>query len=125
MLTRGPLVYAGYHPEIKIEILDMTSHEEGPTSKGVFTPVLPYIDGARPKLHPPRLAELGHLSRCLDIEFLDDPSLPEDAVARAHRELQRTHRWLGNTAAVLHLLRQDPLPIRSVLASAAAMAPFF
>jgi len=29
--------------------------------------------------------------------------------------LHRTHWWLGNTAAVLRLLRQDPIPIRSVL----------
>jgi SAM-dependent methyltransferase len=61
------------------------------------------------------LAELGHLSRCLDTELLDNPSLPEDAVARAYRELHRTHSWLGNTAVVLRLLRQDPIPIRSVL----------
>ncbi len=86
-----------------------------PAAIGAFTPILPRIDGARPRLHLPRLAELWYLSRCLGTEFLDDPSLPEDAVAQAYRELQRTHQWLGNTAAVLHLLRQDPLPIRSVL----------
>ena len=111
----GPLVYTGFHREIKIEILDMMPMKSGPTSIGAFKPDLPRIDGTRPKLHLPRLADLGHLSRCLDTEFLDDPSLPEDAVARAYRELQRTHWWLGNTAAVLRLLRQDPIPIRSVL----------
>lgn len=86
-----------------------------PTSIGAIKPNPPRLDGTRPKLHLPRLAELGHLSRCLDTELLDNPSLPEDAVARAYRELHRTHSWLGNTAVVLRLLRQDPIPIRSVL----------
>jgi SAM-dependent methyltransferase len=62
------------------------------------------------------LAELGYPRRCVETELLEDHrSLPDDAVARAYRELQRTHRWLGNTAAVLCLLRQDPIPIRIVL----------
>ena len=62
------------------------------------------------------LADLGYLRRCVDTELLENhPSLPDDAVARAYRELQHTHRWLGNTAAVLRLLRRDPIPIRMVL----------
>jgi len=61
------------------------------------------------------LAELGRLSRSADTELLEDPSLPDATVARAYRQLQQTHRWLGNTAALLRLLRQDPIPIRSVL----------
>jgi SAM-dependent methyltransferase len=73
------------------------------------------MDGARPRLRLPRLAGSACLSRSLDTELLDDPSLPDAAVARAYRELQGTHRWLGNTAALLRLLRQDPIPIRSVL----------
>jgi SAM-dependent methyltransferase len=47
--------------------------------------------------------------------LLDDPGLPDTAVAQAYRELQGAHRWLGNTAALLRLLRQDPIPVRSVL----------
>jgi SAM-dependent methyltransferase len=111
----GPRVYTGFHREIEIEILDMMSMKSRPTSIGAFKPGPPRLDGARPKLHLPRLAGLGRLSRCPDTEFLDDASLPEDVVARAYRELHRTHWWLGNTAAVLRLLRQDPIPIRSVL----------
>jgi SAM-dependent methyltransferase len=55
------------------------------------------------------------LSRCADTELLEDLSLPDATVARAYRQLQGTHRWLGNTAAILRLLRQDPIPVRSVL----------
>ena len=78
-------------------------------------PEPPRIHGAPPGLQLPRLAELGCLSRSVDTELLEDPSLPDATVARAYRELQGTHRWLGNTAALLRLLRQDPIPIRSVL----------
>jgi SAM-dependent methyltransferase len=70
---------------------------------------------APPRHWLPRLAELGSLGRSVDREMLEDPSLSEETVARAHRELQQTHRWLGNTAALLRLLRQDPMPIRRVL----------
>jgi SAM-dependent methyltransferase len=48
-------------------------------------------------------------------ELLEDPSLPDDVVARAYRELARTHRWLGNTAAILRQLRRSERPVRSVL----------
>jgi SAM-dependent methyltransferase len=48
-------------------------------------------------------------------EILDDPLLPQEVVAEAYRDLARTHRWLGNTAAVLKLLRAGPEPVRSVL----------
>jgi len=89
--------------------------KSGPTSIRAFKPGLPRKDGARPKPRLPRLAELGRLSRCLDTEILDDPTVPDDVVVRAYRELQRTHWWLGNTAVVLRLLLEDPVPIRSVL----------
>src|SRR5947209_17858444 len=55
------------------------------------------------------------LTRCADTEILDDPGVSEDVLAQAYSQLQTTHRWLGNTAAVLRLLRRDPLPIRRVL----------
>jgi 2-polyprenyl-3-methyl-5-hydroxy-6-metoxy-1,4-benzoquinol methylase len=48
-------------------------------------------------------------------ELLEDPALPEELVAHVYRELARTHRWLGNTAAVLRLLRNGPAPVHSVL----------
>jgi SAM-dependent methyltransferase len=61
------------------------------------------------------LVELGCLSRSVDAELLEDTSLPEATAARAYRELQRTHRWLGNAAALVRLLQRDPIPIRSAL----------
>ncbi|HWR53442.1 MAG TPA: methyltransferase domain-containing protein [Bryobacteraceae bacterium] len=48
-------------------------------------------------------------------ELLEDPHLADHVVARAHRDLDRTHRWLGNTTEILRLLRHDPVPVRSVL----------
>ncbi|MBK7643788.1 MAG: hypothetical protein IPJ19_12210 [Planctomycetes bacterium] len=48
-------------------------------------------------------------------ELLDDPALPESVVAQAYRDLARTHRWLGNTAVLLRLLRENPTPVRRVL----------
>jgi SAM-dependent methyltransferase len=49
------------------------------------------------------------------IELLEDPSLPEDVVANAYRDLARTQRFLGNTAAIFHQLSQDPGPVNRVL----------
>lgn len=46
-------------------------------------------------------------------ELLEDPSLPEEAVAEAYRDLARTQRWLGNTRAVLKRLKEGS--VRSVL----------
>lgn len=48
-------------------------------------------------------------------ELLEDPSLPDDVVAKAYRDLARTQRLLGNTAVIFRLLRQSPEPIGSVL----------
>ena len=39
-------------------------------------------------------------------ELLENPSLPSAAVAEAYRELDRTHFWLGNTAAIFRRLRR-------------------
>ncbi len=39
------------------------------------------------------------------VELLDDPSLPEEVVAEAYRDLAWTHRWLGNTRAILGRLK--------------------
>jgi hypothetical protein len=39
------------------------------------------------------------------VELLDDPSLPEEVVAEAYRDLAWTHRWLGNTRAILVRLK--------------------
>jgi SAM-dependent methyltransferase len=48
-------------------------------------------------------------------ELLEDPSLPADVVAHAYRDLARTQRLLGNTAAIFRLLRKHPQPIGRVL----------
>lgn len=61
------------------------------------------------------MAHFGLLHRSFEPEILDGHSVPEAARVKAYLELQRTHRWLGNTSAILRLLRRDPLPIRRVL----------
>ena len=38
-------------------------------------------------------------------ELLDDPSLPAEVVAAAYRDLDRLHRFLGNTWAILRRLQ--------------------
>jgi 2-polyprenyl-3-methyl-5-hydroxy-6-metoxy-1,4-benzoquinol methylase len=48
-------------------------------------------------------------------ELLEDPSLPEEVVANAYRDLARTQRFLGNTRAVFRRLRKNRGAIRSVL----------
>jgi SAM-dependent methyltransferase len=53
--------------------------------------------------------------RSFEPEILDGPGVPEDVRERCYRDLARTHRWLGNTAAVVRSLARDPLPVRRVL----------
>jgi SAM-dependent methyltransferase len=48
-------------------------------------------------------------------EILDTEVLPAPVVARAHRDLTRLHRFLGDTRRVVRAIRRDPLPIRRVL----------
>ncbi len=55
------------------------------------------------------------LPRSFEPEILDDSSVPLAARIQSYRQLHLTHRWLGNTAAVLRLLRGDPLPIHTIL----------
>lgn len=54
-------------------------------------------------------------NRSAESEILDGPSVPDLVRAQAYEELHRTHEWLGNTAAILQLLRRDPMPVRRVL----------
>jgi 2-polyprenyl-3-methyl-5-hydroxy-6-metoxy-1,4-benzoquinol methylase len=61
------------------------------------------------------LAHFGHLKRSAESEILDGLGISEPEAARAYGELQRTHEWLGNTSAILRLLRGDPIPVRRVL----------
>ncbi len=62
-----------------------------------------------------RLKMFSQQDRSAEREILDGPGIPEDVAARAYDELQRTHDWLGNTAAILRLLRRDPIEVCSVL----------
>jgi SAM-dependent methyltransferase len=55
------------------------------------------------------------LERSFALEIIDNPDLPEELMREVHRDLTRTHRWLGNTAAIISALKRDPLPIRRVL----------
>ena len=55
------------------------------------------------------------LERCYTRELIDSPDLPDDLRRDVHRDLTRTHRLLGNTAAIISALKRDPLPVRRVL----------
>jgi SAM-dependent methyltransferase len=55
------------------------------------------------------------LERSFAREIIDNPDLSDELVREVHRNLTRTHRWLGNTAAILAALQRDPLPVRRVL----------
>lgn len=48
-------------------------------------------------------------------ELLEDPSLPEEVVASAYRDLAQTQRFLGNTRAILRRLMRDRNSIQKVL----------
>jgi 2-polyprenyl-3-methyl-5-hydroxy-6-metoxy-1,4-benzoquinol methylase len=61
------------------------------------------------------LIRFEQLTRSNDSEILDSHLVSEEVRVKAYQELQRTHDWLGNTRAILRLLRRDPLPIRRVL----------
>jgi SAM-dependent methyltransferase len=55
------------------------------------------------------------LERCYTSEIIDSPDLPDEVMREVHRDLKRTHRLLGNTAAIIAALKRDPLPVRRVL----------
>jgi 2-polyprenyl-3-methyl-5-hydroxy-6-metoxy-1,4-benzoquinol methylase len=55
------------------------------------------------------------MDRVQATELLDDPSLSGEVVARAYRALARTHRWLGNTGAILRALSRSQPPVHKVL----------
>lgn len=55
------------------------------------------------------------MQRCFQPEILDAVDVPVEIAERAYRHLHRTHRLLGNTAALIRTLSHDPLPVRRVL----------
>lgn len=55
------------------------------------------------------------MNRSYETEILDGENIPQDVVIRAHKDLDRLHGLLGNTAAFVAALKTDPLPVRRVL----------
>jgi len=55
------------------------------------------------------------MNRSLDPEIIDDPNLNEETLALVYKDLIRTHRFLGNTRALLTRLGRHPEPLRQVL----------
>ena len=55
------------------------------------------------------------MQRSFEKEQLDGPDVPREKIARAHRDLLRTHRFLGNITVIVNALRRDERPVRSVL----------
>ncbi len=55
------------------------------------------------------------MRRSQERELLDTEDFAEEAVAQSYRQMQMVNRWLGNTDAVLRLLRESPVPPKRVL----------
>jgi len=53
--------------------------------------------------------------RSYETEILGREGVSESQAARAHGDLTRLHRVLGDTAAVFSAVRRDPLPVRRIL----------
>jgi 2-polyprenyl-3-methyl-5-hydroxy-6-metoxy-1,4-benzoquinol methylase len=47
------------------------------------------------------------MDRCKTQELMDAEEVPDEVLAQSYRELRLTHLWLGNTGALLRLLRKD------------------
>jgi SAM-dependent methyltransferase len=55
------------------------------------------------------------MRRSLDPEILDDPGVADEVLDISHRDLTRTHRWLGHTHLILRALRRHRHPLRRVM----------
>jgi 2-polyprenyl-3-methyl-5-hydroxy-6-metoxy-1,4-benzoquinol methylase len=55
------------------------------------------------------------MRRCEDPELMDAEDASDEDLAESYRQLESTNRWLGNTAAVLRLLRRRPMTFKRVL----------
>jgi len=53
--------------------------------------------------------------RSQQLEIMDRFDLPDDLSERIHRDLARTNRVLGNTAAIVKAVRRDSKPVQRVL----------
>ena len=48
-------------------------------------------------------------------ELLDDPTLSDEVVERAYRDIAAIHQWLGDRRAIRNAIRADGLPVRRIL----------
>ena len=55
------------------------------------------------------------MDRIIDLEILERPGVPDELISRAYNQLTWIHRLLGDTAAVVAALENDPLPVRRIL----------
>jgi SAM-dependent methyltransferase len=55
------------------------------------------------------------MKREIGCEILDQDGLPDALVERAYRDLAKIHHWLGDTRHIVHIIRQDVLPIRRIM----------
>jgi SAM-dependent methyltransferase len=63
----------------------------------------------------PLLGDVERMDRCYEAELLDSNDVSAEALAKAYGQINRVHRWLGNTSAVLRLLADGPGPLKRVL----------
>ncbi len=55
------------------------------------------------------------MRRSSEREILERDNISEAQAARAHRDLTRIHRILGDTPSIVSALKRDPLPVRRIL----------
>ena len=53
--------------------------------------------------------------RSFETELMEARDVPDVLIERAHLDLTRIHRFLGDTSAVAAAIRRDPIPVRRVL----------
>ena len=53
--------------------------------------------------------------RSFEPEILDDPAVPDEVLDVSHRDLIRTHHWLGHTWLLMRALRRHPGPLSRVM----------
>jgi SAM-dependent methyltransferase len=55
------------------------------------------------------------MRRCEDQELMDAEDASEEALEHSYQQLQMTHRWLGNTEAMLRSLRHPSMTSKRIL----------
>lgn len=59
--------------------------------------------------------DVERMDRCHEAELLDGNEVSAETLAKAYGQINRVHRWLGNTSAVLRLLADGPKRPKRVL----------